>query len=418
MSTQHRTNWRSPRFAGLTFLAVTALALTACSGGGTTTANPTTEEQDGATGACGTVPYLGVNDPDGLLDDLGDIADYYNGFPYPVLASPWADWKPDHAGPYTAGIVMNPLTNPFQQNLHDGLVSSLEDAGIEIIADLAPPTQQDVPVQLQQFQQVLSQEPDIIFFGPIAADAGLELVTAAGEAGIPVVSMHNATNSEYAVSVGFNNVLNSMELGAGVLAAIDGTGTTLRVHGVPGIAQDEDASTGFDAVMKLCPDVTQEGEVTGLYQTAVTQQAVVQFLATHPSGVDAVFQSGVMGLGVLQAFEQSGQVPAALADPGSSKGTVNYAKENPDYPFFGSATPSTRIGETFGEVGARILAGQGPKINQFVVMPQLITQDNIDDVWDETFTSTDPEDVVGDEDVYFPKEHLDLLFNNPDLQLE
>ena len=398
--------------------ALAVITLAGCTGGGTVAGPSAKADATEATGECGSVPDLGANDPDELLIEFPDLAAYYNGFPYEVMPSPWADWSPDHSGPYTAGIVMNPLSNPFQTNLHDGLVSALDEAGIEVVADLAPPTQQDVPVQLQQFQQVLAQKPDIIFFGPIAADAAVELVDAAGEAGVPVVSMHNATDSEYAVSVGMNNVLIAMDLGASVLDAIGGEGTVLQVHGVPGIAQDNDATAGFEAAMELCPDVQEVAEVSGFYQNSVAQQAVIQFLATTPAGVDAVFQSGVMGLGTLQAFEQSGREPAVIADGGSSNGTVAYAKENPDYPFFGNSTPGFHMGETFGEVGRRILAGQGPKINQFVVMPQMISQDNIDDVYEEGMSLTDPSDAVGDADVYFPKSHLDQLFNNPENELQ
>src|SRR4051794_33802195 len=140
---------RSPkrRAAIAAISAFAILALAGCSGGGTVAGASATPgaSQAAATGDCGSVPNLGANDPEGLLKDFPDLAGYYNGFPYQVQASPWADWKPEHGGPYTAGIVMNPLSNPFQTNLHNGLVSALDAAGIKIIADLAPPTQQDVP---------------------------------------------------------------------------------------------------------------------------------------------------------------------------------------------------------------------------------------------------------------------------------
>lgn len=400
-------------------IAVLATVLAACSdGGGQPVA--TSEPTDGGNetvSACGVVPELGFDDPEGVAAELGDLSELYNGLLNPVLPSPWADWAPDHDGPYTAGVLTNPLTNPFQTTLHDGLIAGLAEEGIEVIADLAAPDQLDVAAQAQQFQQVLSQRPDIIFFGAVAAEPAIELVEAAGEAGIPVVGLHLSINSEYGVSLVFNNVLEAMHAGAGVADAIGGEGTVLRVHGVPGVAQDNEASVGYEAILETCPDIRQVAEVSGMYQTAPTQQAVVQFLATNPAGVDGVLSSGTMGLGIIQGFEQSGQTLNAIADLGSSKGSVAFAKQNPDLAFFGTASPAFAMGERMAEVGARILAGQGPKVNQFATSLTSITQANIDEFYEEGFELTDPSGVVGDPNDYFPKEQLDQLFNHPDRTL-
>ncbi|MGO1543474.1 MAG: ABC transporter substrate-binding protein [Gulosibacter sp.] len=388
-----------------------AVALAGCS----TADSPASTEGEASAdlGTCGQIPDLGFDDQSGVLAELGDLADYYNGFPVPVLESAWADWVPDHDGPFTAGVITNPLSNPFQTNLHDGLIEGLESAGIEVIADLAAPDQVDVGAQSQQFQQVLSQSPDIIFFGPLAAEPAIELVNQAGEAGIPVVSLHQSTNSPYAVSVVFNNVLEAMTAGAGVATSMGGEGTVLRVHGVQGIAQDNEAGVGYSAVLDNCPGIEQVSEVNGMYQTAPTQQAVVQFLSTNPAGVDGVLSSGAMGLGIIQGFEQGGHTLSAMADPGSSVGSLTFAKENPDLAFFGTAQPGFAMGETMADVGERILAGEGPKINQFAITLPSINQDTIDSFYVDGSEVTDPSGVEGDPNAYFPDEHLDQLFNNP-----
>lgn len=416
--TNQRTRLRlRARGLSLALAVVTATSLAACAGGGGSVVKPT-DSAGPDDGSCGTVPQLGANDPDGLLKGLGDIAKQYNGFPNPILKSAWADWKPDHAGPYKAAIVTSPLENPFQTNMHDGVVKKLKENGVEIVADLSAATRQDVPGQLQQLRQVVAMKPDIIFLYPLAPEPAIEEVEAAGKAGIPVVSMQNSTNSEYAVSLSLNNVLQAMTLGSKVFEAIDGKGKALRVHGVPGVSQDKESSLGYEKVMELCPGIEQVGEVSGTYSNSVAQQEVLKFLATHPAGVDAVLSSGTMGLGILQAFKQSGKDPAIMADPGSSKGAVAYAHDHPDYPYFGTGTPSLHMGEIMGEVGLRILAGQGPKINQFAVMPQVITQENIDKVYEPSYKETDPEDAPGDPNAYFPKEHLDKLFNKPELSFK
>ena len=64
--------------------------------------------------------------------------------------------------------------------------------------------------------------------------------------------------------------------------------------------------TATEKALALCPDVTVAGQVQGLFQPPVAQQAVVQYLATNPAGVDAVLQAGTMGWAIRDAFEQSG----------------------------------------------------------------------------------------------------------------
>lgn len=121
-----------------------------------------------------------------------------------------------------------------------------------------------------------------------------------------------------------------------------------------------------------------------------------------------------MGLGVLQGFDQAGQSITAIADLGMSQGSLATAKADQDLQFFGTAQPAYAMGETMSEVALRMLAGQGPIINQFVTALPTITRDNRDSVWDDSFEVTDQSGLAGDQDAYFPEEHLDQLFNNPD----
>lgn len=416
--TQHRTIKRGLTVGAAIFMTT---LLAGCSNGGATSGEDNAAEAGENAGAatCGEVPQLPVEDPDGLLEEFDEeIAAYYNGSPNPVLESAWADWTPDHEGPYTAALVTNTRDNPFWTDLADGAKETLEEAGVEIVADLAAPDAVDVATQAQQFQQALSQNPDIILLGALAPDPAIEMVEDAAAEGVPVISMHLATNSDKAISLSFNGVLDAMQTGAGVAEALGGEGSVLHVHGVPGVPSDIDATTGFEAVLDSCPDLTLAGEVDGMYGTADAQQAVVEYLATNPAGVDAAFQSGVMGLGVLQGFDQAGQSLTAIADIGMSKGSLATAQADSDLQFFGTAQPAYSMGETMSDVALRVLAGQGPKINQFVIALPTVTGDNYDAVWDDSFEVTDQSGLAGDPDAYFPEEHLDQLFNNPELTIQ
>jgi ribose transport system substrate-binding protein len=401
---------RMPQFAAAGILvAASSLVLAGCTApaGGDPSNEPLPE-------GCGVVPQVGANDPDGLLADFPEeIADGFNMYPYQIRESAWADYVSPKDGGYTAALVGMPPASPFIATMTEAIRSSLEEAGVEIVADFAPDDPSNVPLQLQQFNEALALQPDVIIYTPIAPEPSIELVAAAHAAGIPVVAAQTPIDSEFAVSVTRNVPLGAAEVTAGVLAAIGGEGSVLRVGGIPGIPNTTFANAGTEAILETCPDVTVAGEVTGFFQPPVAQAETLKFLATNPLGVDAVLQSGTMGLGIYNAFVESGLEVPPIADDGASQGFAAWALQNPDYPYFGTTTPSVRTGQVVVEVALRILAGEGPRINQIVQPSIIVSQENLADYADASWDITDGSDLAGSPDDYEPTERLDLFFKNP-----
>lgn len=401
---------RAPRTA----LASAALVTAALLGIAGCTATPTTEPTGSAPEGCGVVPDQGANDPNNLLADFPEeIVDGFNLYPYEIKASAWADYVSPKEDGFTAALVGMPPASPFIATMTETIRSSLAEAGVEIIADFAPDDPSNVPLQLQQFNEALALKPDVIIYTPIAPEPSIELVKAAFDAGIPVVAAQTPIDSEYAVSVTRNATLGIAEVTAGTLGAIGGEGTVLRVGGIPGIPNTTFADLGTDLILESCPGVTVAGEVTGFFQPAVAQAEVLKYLATNPLGVDAVLQSGTMGLGIYNAFTESGLEVPPIADDGATQGFAAWALENPDYPYFGTTTPSVRTGEVVAEVALRILKGEGPKINQIVQNSVIVTQENLADYADPSAPISDGSDLAGLPDDYQPADRLDAFFNNP-----
>lgn len=403
---------RGPRLAaaGVALATASALGLAGCAA---PTGSPTASDGPAA-GECGTVPQVGANDPNGLLADFpAEVADGYNLYPFEIQESAWADYASEKDGDYTAALVGMPPASPFIATMTEAIRSSLTDAGVEIVADFAPDDPSNVPLQLQQFNEALALKPDVIIYTPIAPEPSIDLVKAAFDAGIPVVAAQTPIDSPYAVSVTRNAALGIAEVTAGTVSAIGGEGSVLKVAGIPGIPNETFANAGAAAVLESCPGITIAGEVTGFFQPATAQAEVQKFLATNPLGVDAVLQSGTMGLGILNAFVESGLDVPPIADDGASQGFAAWALQHPDYPYFGTPTPSVRTGQVVAEVALRILAGEGPKINQIVQKSNILTQENLADVADESWEVTDFSDLAGDDDDYQPTERLDLFFKNP-----
>lgn len=417
-----------PLGLGAGLLAV-SLTLTACGGdaepGGpeTSGAPATADAADAATaepaaapaaeGQCGSVPDIAPEDPDGALAALpAELQASYNGFPQPILASPWADWTPEGDGPWDVAILWQPTMNTFTTNVHDGLMEALDASGnVNVVADLAPKDPTDVPGQLQQFNQAVAQEPDLIILMPLAAEPFIEPVEAAAAAGIPTVTPWLPVPTSGAIGISQNDWLAAAKISANVATSIGGEGTALMVHGIPGISSDNNAFAAFDAVLGLCPGIEQAGEVTGNFATAAAQGAVIQFLSTHPGEVDAVFQAGVMTPGIIQAFEQLGRPVPAIADLGSTQGSIAYAYENQDtYQEFGGSVPDFEIGRVAAEVALRTLAGDGPRLTPILTELKSIDNTNIDQVYEEGWTVNSSGDAWFPDDTFMEPDVLDQFF--------
>jgi ribose transport system substrate-binding protein len=200
---------------------------------------------------------------------------------------------------------------------------------------------------------------------------------------------------------------------AGTVGAIGGKGNVLRVDGIPGIPVSTFAALGIDAVLENCPDIKVAGSVTGFFQPATAQAEVQKFLATNPAGVDAVLQAGTMGVGIRNAFEESALEVPPIADDGSSHGFSSWALANPEYPYFGTTTPSVRTGEAVVDVALRILKGEGPKINQIVEPSVVISRDNLLKVADPSWDVSDMTDLAGDPQDFLPTDRLNEFFSTP-----
>lgn len=390
------------------------VALSACGSDTTSTssASTTTGATSAAAGQCGSVPTQMAKDEDGVLAALpADVSANYNLYGTPVLASAWSKWKPTHPGPYTVGILWQPSMNSFVTNTHDALVKTLKDSGkVDIVADLAPQGPTDVPGSLQQFGQIVAKKPDLIIAFPLAPEPFVEPINQAGAAGIPVVTAWSSVPSKYAVSVTANAALASAELSSKVLSAIGGKGSVLKVHGIPGITADNDAFSGFSAALGMCPDVKVAGEITGNFVSASAKASTMQFVSTHPTGVDGVLQAGVMTPGIVQAYEQLGTPVPPIADVGSTEGSLAYFAANKNALVASESTPDAGIGSSAARVALRLLNGDGPKTNQIVTASKMITRDNLDQVVQSSWDPASVADASIPGDELFSDSELDTFF--------
>jgi ribose transport system substrate-binding protein len=400
---------RAGRAMAGAFTAVLVLSLAACG----SSSDASSAGSSSADASCVTIPDVAAKDPQGVLAKLpADVAAAFNGYPGEILPSAWAGWKADHAAPYKVGILWQPPVNPVMVKMHDEMKSALEASGaVQIVADVAPQGPTDVPGALQLFDQILSNKPDLIILSPIASEPFIKKVDEAGQAGIPVVTPFLPVASKYAIGWSLNSFTTGVTLGTKVAGQIGGKGNVLIVRGIPGVQADTDVNTGFKAALAQCPDLKVAGEVVGNFNVADTKSAILQFLSTHTGQIDAVFESGAMTPGVIQAFEQFGRPIPVIADVGATQGGIAYAHDHSkSYIEIGNDNASGQ-GEATAKVVMRTLENGGPIVNTMVVAPTFIDAKEVPTVYQKGWEIGNLDLVTLPGNVFLPDNVLDHFFD-------
>ena len=412
----HRARSSSRRRVGSLFLvlAIAALAIAAF-GAGTGSAKPTRAL------ACGGVPNTPPNDPKNLLSKLKltkALQHDYTGWNQPIQASAWANWKPKHKPPYKVAIVWSAPSNSWNAYTFKLIQKFLKQSPLvnkNLIVTTAS-SQQAVSEQVQQFNSAVQQGADIILNNPLSPTALAPAIEAAGKQGIPVVSAINSVDSPYAVSVSPNTYLDASFAADAMVKALGGKGNVLEVLGVPGTSTVLDEQKAWRAIFDSCPDIKLIGEIPAFYSVALAKTGVLQFLSTHTQPIDGVIQTATMSQGVLAAFQQAGRPVPFIADIAAQKGFMAYWNDNAakGYKSFASVGGATSSADLMTKTILRILAGQGPKINQLIWRHPTANVKTIKSYVKPGWTADTIGTVENPKSTWWTDRDLDKFFNHPE----
>lgn len=400
-----------PRKLSLAATVLTGVLLTAACGGEGSNADGSASGE-----SCGEVPTQAPDDPDGLLSALpAEVQAAYNGYPGTVEKSAWAAWKPEGSGPYKVGIAFGPTANPFQTSLLDSVKATLEaDPQVSDVVALTSPDNNVTP-QLQQYRSLVQQDVDIILYQPNAPEPFVPVVDEAAKAGIPSVSIQLEVPTANSVNVLPNQWLFGAEPAAYLAGTLlDGEGSVLQVHGVPGVSADTNAFDGFAAALEQCPGVEVVGEVNGQFNPAVAKSETLKFLTTYPGEIDGVLQTAVMAPGIISAFEDQGRDVPPVTDIAAQQGSLAYWRDNSSsgYQGVGVGQGPTATGALVAQVALRMLHGDGVKVSDIVFKAPMITKDNLDQ-WVETdWSPSSVGGAEGPEGALASDAYLDPLFTS------
>jgi ABC-type sugar transport system, periplasmic component len=221
---------------------------------------------------------------------------------------------------------------PFIATMVAGAEARADELGIDLTVGNS---NQDNAVQISQIQDAIAKDVDAIILHAGDAAGVLPAVEQAQAAGIPVIAVNSALDTDVAAFVGADH----KEMGVGsaelVKEALPDGGTVALVAGITGNPVSEARGAGLKEGLADAPEYEIVAEVTDDFTTEGNIAAVQDLLTRFPAGE----------LGAIVA--QGGQLYAG-AEYAASIGRDDVAFIANDYPI--QVKSSIEAGQIFGTV--------------------------------------------------------------------
>lgn len=232
-------------------------------------------------------------------------------------------------GGFTIGFLNNYVGNTWRGQFVEGVETICEEykaAGILADYQIAS-SNDDVTSQLNQMNQMISQDMDALVVDPVSPTAIGPAVEKALEAGIIVVICNDAAAYEGTYFIG-NNQDAYARIGMDWVAhkmKEAGKENLIFFEGLAGNATEVSRNAAAQDVLANNPDINVLGQAPNSWSMTETQAAMATFLSTYDN-IDAVYAPEGLE-GVYRAYENtSKELPIMNTD--YSYSALQYCKDN------------------------------------------------------------------------------------------
>ena len=215
-------------------------------------------------------------------------------------------------GPFTIGVSNTLVGNQWREQMVCSIQAQAAASGVVEDVVLAN-RDTDASGQISDIEGLIGQGVDAIIVNPHDREALDDVIAAADEQGIFVISVDQAVTADEAYNV-TNDQVAYGEMGARWLfEQLDGEGEVAYMRGADGAPADVDRDEGFQAALEDFPDIEIISEVhTGWDPSTGASQALDIITSTD---VDGIWTSGI-DYPVVEQFDSAGEdyVPIVGAD--------------------------------------------------------------------------------------------------------
>lgn len=141
------------------------------------------------------------------------------------------------------GLSLSTLNNPFFVSVKDGAEKLAKEKGAKIIISDA---RDDAATQSNNMSDLIQQGVDIILVNPVDSNAIATSVSAANEAGIPVIALDRNSEGGKLLSLVASDNVKGGEMAAEYIIEKVGKGANVaQLEGVPGASATNERGKGF-----------------------------------------------------------------------------------------------------------------------------------------------------------------------------
>lgn len=202
------------------------------------------------------------------------------------------------------GVAYQDFTNEFTTELQIGVQNAAKELGVDLIEVDGKALAEN---QLSQVENFITQGVDGIILNPYDADGCAPAVTAAKNAGIPIVVVNAKTSNveEADAFVGSDDVIGGEMEMQYVADQLGGKGTIVIMSGLYGNSAQIDRQQGIENILANYPDITVYAEQTGNWVRDEGMTLMENWLQSGEKIDAVVAHNDQMALGALQAIEEA-----------------------------------------------------------------------------------------------------------------
>jgi inositol transport system substrate-binding protein len=273
----------------------------------------------------------------------------------------------------TFGVSLLNLSSEFIVQLNRTMQAEADRLGIALIVNDA---ERSADKQIQQVEGFAAEKVDVVILNPCEVDGSSPAVTAAIEAGIPIVNVNSETRATPTAFVGSRDEDSGRMAMEYIAGRLHGKGAVVMMEGYMGQAAQIKRDQGARDVIARNPGMKLIAVQTADWDRAKAISLMENWIESYRGGIDAVFaQNDEMAMGAVLALEQAGlksKVVVAGVD-GISDALAAVKAGRLDATVFQDALGQ---GRTAVDVAAAIYRHQ-PYAKETLIPFQLVTRDNI-----------------------------------------
>lgn len=270
-------------------------------------------------------------------------------------------------------LSISTLNNPFFIALRDGAQQAADEAGVSLEVSNA---QGDASQQLNDVQNLVTQQFDAIMVNPVDTDAIVPAIQAANQSDIPIIALdRKAASGEVATVIASDNVKGGREAGEELIRLV-GNGPVAQLEGVPGTSAARERGQGFQEAIDGQSSVNLVASQPAGFDRNQALNVTQNILQSSPDVKGIFAQNDEMALGAVQALgDRAGNEVKIVGFDGIDDALQAIKDEDMNATV---AQQPGRIGRLGVENAMKVIDGEDVP-NKIGVEVVLVTQENVSD---------------------------------------